>query len=272
MGGRVFGPGLVTSALNASRHVPRSRICLERRTWRSGSPEQHARGAQLQCHATSRRIAKRGRTPAPLHRHPRPPRASRIRAGPAPSGARTCAQSHFPLPYPCGFATHIASAGASSCPQSPRDACAAPAANDGPRGRARAAASSGSARRPSSCCSRATSSWASTSSGWRTSWAGGSSRACAPSLRVLLPPGLRGHRRLLHARATSGTRAPPPPTRARPLCPRTRFGERHCLAITSTARSTAARRCSWSGGPTRCSRSDQPTGLRARACAAAGLC
>jgi|SaaInlV_125m_DNA_1040241.scaffolds.fasta_scaffold59583_2 hypothetical protein len=55
------------------------------------------------------------------------------------------------------------------------------------------------------------------------------------------------------------------------LCPRTRFGERHCLAITSTGVLYCGATLLVERWANPVLALDQPTGLRARACAAIGL-
>ena len=55
------------------------------------------------------------------------------------------------------------------------------------------------------------------------------------------------------------------------LCPRTRFGERHCLAITSTSALYCGAALLVERWANPMLALDQPTGLRARTCAAAGL-
>lgn len=55
------------------------------------------------------------------------------------------------------------------------------------------------------------------------------------------------------------------------LCPRTRFGERHCLAITSTSALYCGAALLVERWANPMLALDQPTGLRARACAAAGI-
>ena len=55
------------------------------------------------------------------------------------------------------------------------------------------------------------------------------------------------------------------------LCPRTRFGERHCLAITSASALYCGATLLVDRWANPMLQLDQPTGLRARACAASGL-
>ena len=55
------------------------------------------------------------------------------------------------------------------------------------------------------------------------------------------------------------------------LCPRTRFGERNCLAITSTSALYCGATLLVERWANPMLQLDQPTGLRARTCAAAGL-